>query len=222
MRTHEGVLASYTLEGRPLFVAFNRSAASGWTVAVAMTRDVLYAHQYRTLSLAGLSITAFFIGGALLAWFFSRQVRMAVHSLVAATDAATAGNLNVVAPLSGPREIVGLAEKFNRMQRARKDAESRLRLFASVFSGVNQGAIITDRDSRIIDVNQAFTDLTGYTRDEVIGRKPHLLKSGQQGPDFYQAMWQTLEATGRWQGELGSAKGWDAVCFSHDVEHDQG
>lgn len=202
----EGTKASRNLEGIPTFAAFSRSSSSGWTVVVAMTRNVLYAKLYWPLFLAGLTILAFLSGGAILAWIFSRHVREALRTLGVATEAATSGDLNALAPLSGPLEISRLAEQFNRMQKARKDAEAQLRLSASVFSAASEGIVIADRNSCIIAVNQAYTALTGYTRDEVIGKNPRTLQSGKHGPDFYRTMWQTMKDTGRWQGDLWNSR----------------
>ena len=198
----EGTLASHTLEGVPSFLAFSRSALSNWTVVVAMTRDVLYANRYVPLTLAGLTIIAFVLGGAILAWIFSRRVRESLASLEVVTQAATRGDLDVMALPTGPREIARLAERFNRMQEARKDVEAQLRLSASVFSAANEAIIIADRDCRIIDVNAAFSEITGYTHDEIVGKNLRLLKSGRHPPEFYEAMWRTVREEGRWQGEL--------------------
>ncbi|WP_162824625.1 putative bifunctional diguanylate cyclase/phosphodiesterase [Saccharospirillum mangrovi] len=62
--------------------------------------------------------------------------------------------------------------------------------------------LITDRDQRILRVNAAFTDITGYREDEVIGRKPSLLSSGIHDADFYRQLWQTIERDGYWSGEI--------------------
>ncbi len=84
----------------------------------------------------------------------------------------------------------------------RHAAAEQLRLVASVFSHAREGIIITDAQSRIIDVNQAFCDITGYGRDEVIGRKPSLLRSTQQSDGFFTSMWEALAEHGYWQGEI--------------------
>ncbi|WP_170162296.1 EAL domain-containing protein [Caldimonas tepidiphila] len=84
----------------------------------------------------------------------------------------------------------------------RRSAEDRLRLAASVFSCANEGILITDPDGRIVDVNHAFCRITGYAREEVIGRSPKLLQSGRQGAPFYAAMWRNLMEQGQWSGEL--------------------
>ena len=80
--------------------------------------------------------------------------------------------------------------------------ETRLRLAASVFENAREGILITDPDAVIIDVNQAFTRLTGYSREESIGRKPNLLRSGHHDGTFYADLWRQLKSQNYWQGEL--------------------
>jgi diguanylate cyclase (GGDEF)-like protein/PAS domain S-box-containing protein len=84
----------------------------------------------------------------------------------------------------------------------RKSAEEALGLAASVFSSSYEAIVITDADNRIVDVNPAFTRITGYSREESIGRDPSLLSSGRQSAAFYRAMWEALETNDYWQGEL--------------------
>ena len=81
-------------------------------------------------------------------------------------------------------------------------AEEYTRLAAKVFENVSEGILITDHQGQIVSVNEAFTEITGYTAKEVLGKKPCLLKSGQQDAEFYQEMWRSLTETGRWEGEL--------------------
>ena len=80
--------------------------------------------------------------------------------------------------------------------------ESRLRLAASVFSNAQDGIMITDHQGRILDVNRAYSRLTGYSPEEVIGRHPNMLKSGMHTPEFYAGMWRALEEFGVWRGEV--------------------
>ncbi len=84
----------------------------------------------------------------------------------------------------------------------RKATEARLQLFASVFTHSREAILITDAERRIVEVNEAFTHITGYSREEVLGQNPRLLSSGRQGPDFYAALWQRLEQAGHWSGEI--------------------
>lgn len=84
---------------------------------------------------------------------------------------------------------------------ARKQAEAELRIAASAFES-QQGMMITDAHSVILKVNLAFTAITGYTSEEAVGQTPRLLKSGRHNTDFYRAMWETIQRTGGWQGEV--------------------
>jgi diguanylate cyclase (GGDEF)-like protein/PAS domain S-box-containing protein len=84
----------------------------------------------------------------------------------------------------------------------RRLADDQLRQAASVFQNANEGITITAPDGTILDVNEAFTRITGYSRDEVIGQNPRLLSSGRQGREFYTAMWNALMSTGQWNGEI--------------------
>jgi diguanylate cyclase (GGDEF)-like protein/PAS domain S-box-containing protein len=85
---------------------------------------------------------------------------------------------------------------------ARMAAESQLRLAARVIARSGEGIIIADADGRIIDVNSAFENITGYSREESIGRNPNFLSSGRQDSAFYAKMWQALNGEGFWQGEI--------------------
>ncbi|MDO8776946.1 MAG: EAL domain-containing protein [Burkholderiaceae bacterium] len=84
----------------------------------------------------------------------------------------------------------------------RRLAEEKVHLAASVFSHSREGIMITAADGTIIDVNDAFTRITGYHRDEVMGRNPRILSSGRQSPEFYAAMWRGLIDKGHWYGEV--------------------
>src|SRR5262249_16572 len=71
-----------------------------------------------------------------------------------------------------------------------------------VFTHASEGIVISDSSGVILDVNEAFTQITGYTRDEAVGRKTSLLRSGRHGKEFYDNMWHDLIETGRWSGEI--------------------
>ncbi|WP_227842225.1 sensor domain-containing diguanylate cyclase [Vreelandella zhuhanensis] len=83
----------------------------------------------------------------------------------------------------------------------RRQQESELRLLATVFE-TGQATLIANADMVIERVNQAFTDITGYHSEEVVGRTPKLFKSGRHDKSFYQRMWMALRETGHWQGEI--------------------
>lgn len=77
-----------------------------------------------------------------------------------------------------------------------------LKMASMVFEVANEGIMVTDQQARILAVNPAFSEITGYRSHEVIGQRANLLSSRLHGPDFYRAMWQTLLTHGRWAGEI--------------------
>jgi len=84
----------------------------------------------------------------------------------------------------------------------RKGAEDKLQLAASVFSHAREGIAITDASGTIIDVNDMFTTITGYSREEVLDKNPRILRSARHDKAFYLAMWHALTTQGHWSGEI--------------------
>lgn len=86
--------------------------------------------------------------------------------------------------------------------RHRKIVEEELRRAATVFDNTDEAIIITNSEAEIIQVNKAFTVITGYEAVEVLGRNPRFQHSGNHDPEFYEAMWDTLNSQGQWRGEI--------------------
>jgi two-component system, chemotaxis family, CheB/CheR fusion protein len=84
----------------------------------------------------------------------------------------------------------------------RRHADEQLRLAAKVFDRAGEAIVITDAFGTIITVNDSFTQVTGYRFEEVIGKNPRILQSGQHSKEFYELMWHSLLNTGSWQGEI--------------------
>lgn len=87
-----------------------------------------------------------------------------------------------------------------------KQAEQNLRLAATVFETTVDGILITDLQNHIQRVNPAFTKITGYSPEEVQGKKTSFLSSGRHSKEFYKQMWQHIHQTGHWQGEIWNRK----------------
>ena len=83
----------------------------------------------------------------------------------------------------------------------RKQVEAELRIAAVAFDSL-EGMMVTDANSTILRVNSAFTECTGYTAEEVVGRTPRLLQSGRHDTAFFREMWETIHRVGGWQGEI--------------------
>ncbi len=86
--------------------------------------------------------------------------------------------------------------------RAIKQAEAERERLSAAIEQSKEVIVITDPDGRIQYVNPAFEAVTGYTRDEAVGQRPRLLKSGEQDDAFYQTLWQTITAGRTWQGRF--------------------
>ncbi len=84
----------------------------------------------------------------------------------------------------------------------RRAQEERLELAHKVFHHSSDALLVTDAHGIIMDVNEAFTRISGYSADEAIGNSPRILKSGRQDESFYKSMWGQLLEKGQWQGEL--------------------
>ena len=84
----------------------------------------------------------------------------------------------------------------------RKEAEENLRITASVFDNSQEAILITNADNEIVDVNPAFQHITGYRREEVLGKNPRMLSSGRHDRSYYAAMWQSLKQHNGWRGEI--------------------
>jgi len=107
----------------------------------------------------------------------------------------------------------------------RKRAEDQLRLAARVFDRAGEGIIVTDSMQKILTVNDAFTKMTGYSAEEVIGKTPAVLASGRHQNNFYDEMWAILKEKGWWQGELWNRRKsgevypeWLTINMVHDSD----
>ncbi len=97
---------------------------------------------------------------------------------------------------------VGLSRDITNDQKA----EEKLKLAASIYECSSEAMLVTDSENLIIGVNPAFTQITGYTLDEVLGKNPKIFSSGKHNKDFYQAMWDSIIKNHFWQGEMCDKK----------------
>ncbi len=100
-------------------------------------------------------------------------------------------------PVDGKRAVVLIARDVTERVRAEQD-----RRVAAVAFESRQAMLVSDADTTILRVNQAFLDLLGYSREELIGHKTSTLRSGRHDKAFYEAMWDSIRKTGKWEGEI--------------------
>ena len=104
------------------------------------------------------------------------------------------------------QELQKSSEKLTQWIKAQdktiRETNTNLQFMQHVFDNTLDGIIITDKNGKALQINPAFTEITGYTLDEIRGENPRVLKSNYHEPDFYKKMWETIEQTGLWSGEL--------------------
>lgn len=87
-----------------------------------------------------------------------------------------------------------------------KTVENRLKLLSEVFENAHDGIIVCNENNQIIEVNEIFTQITGYSKHEALGKNPSFLASERQDQLFYQQMWDAIKTQGHWSGELWNRK----------------
>ncbi|MEW6512920.1 MAG: EAL domain-containing protein [Pseudomonadota bacterium] len=102
--------------------------------------------------------------------------------------------LQLIRLTSRNRELV-------RLENERRRNEQQLRIAAAAFES-HEAMLVTDAQKNIMQVNQAFTDITGFTAAEAVGKSPILLDSGRHDENFFACMWQNVDKAGSWQGEI--------------------
>lgn len=145
-----------------------------------------------------------------LIYLASRNIISPIHKLRDAMLALGEGRLETRVSISAHvKELDVLAHGMNDMaEKLQQEStilhqrmEDAVRIAALAFES-HEGMMIVGADRLIMRVNKAFTRITGYTEDEVVGQTPHMLSSGYHDTDFYAAMWGSINATGLWQGEI--------------------
>ena len=130
---------------------------------------------------------------------FSFNIVNPIKLLTEGTKKIAEGDFSQKIIISSDNEIGVLVESFNEML-------VKLKLSTAVFKNTQEAIIITDSNVHIIDTNRAFTEITGYSKEDVLGKKPTILKSGRHNKSFYSELWETLLKNGYWQGNIWNRK----------------
>ncbi|MDD5216391.1 MAG: diguanylate cyclase, partial [Methylococcales bacterium] len=83
-----------------------------------------------------------------------------------------------------------------------REMEAKIRLAAQVFDYIGEAIVVTDENNNVTLINKVFTEITGYSSNDVLGRNPNFLSSGKQNANFYATMWDEIRANGVWKGEV--------------------
>ncbi len=127
------------------------------------------------------------------------------------------GDIRFVEVFSGPFTFRGRNLRYSIAHdiTMRKAAEKERLLASLVFNSIEFAVAVTDPDNKIVMINPAFTAITGYALDEVVGRNPNMLASGKHTPEFYRRMWAILASTGKWSGEIWDRRKNGDVYLEH-------
>ena len=132
----------------------------------------------------------------------ARRITRPLMRLTAALRAHGEGQPICLADIgNGAPEVAVVVASFAAMIERRAQAEQDLRIAATAFE-TQEAIIITDAQANIVRVNRAFTRITGYPADEVLGQRPSKFKSGRHDAEFYRQMWVHLAREGHWSGEI--------------------
>jgi diguanylate cyclase (GGDEF)-like protein/PAS domain S-box-containing protein len=159
--------------------------------------SVLYRGALRAAAIYLLvSLCWFLLTDQILNSLFDDSARLATWRALNGAAWAVLSALLIFLARTRTFDLLGLGNGLGRAER------ERLRLGEAVFDCTLEGVLVTNRHGSIVHVNRAFMDITGYRQDEVLGHNPSKFKSGRHAPDFYQQMFQTLNAQGQWSGEI--------------------
>ena len=161
------------------------------------TTDIFVANLATSFSFALLFLV--------LIRFLTNRMTRPLNQLSASMERAKAGESEVRAMLAGPKDIADMAHTFNSMMAVLEEREAALRIAAIAFE-IEEGMIVTDCDEVIIRVNRVFTQLSGYSAEEAIGKNLGMLKSDRQDAEFYPRMGEILHRDNYWQGEIWNSR----------------
>jgi len=192
--------------------------ASESPFSIQNVKPELLGHVFVVMSKAALSQTttdifianlvmsfSFALAFLLLIRFLTNRMTLPLNQLSASMERAKSGESEVRAQLSGPKDIADMSHAFNSMMKVLEEREAALRVAAIAFE-IEEGMIVTDPQDVIIRVNRVFTELTGYSAEEVIGKNLYSIKSNSKDEKFYPRMREILHRDNYWQGEIWNSR----------------
>ena len=203
-------------DGKTYLVGYAKSSGYrtysglGWVSLVREEVGLAYAPSRQLQERILLAGSLFGLLFAWLGWLMAGRIARPILRISHAAEQIAAGDLRYEVPtLQGEGEVAHLSVAIHTMVQnltseicQRKLAEQGLRLSAKVFESNTEAIMITDAAQHIVMVNQAFTEITGYSPDEVLGKTPKILASGRQNKEFYEVFWHSLNTSDQWRGEI--------------------
>ncbi len=227
MRQEQGYIA-FTEHGQELYAFFYTSSLLGWKICAITPVSTIEQEITQFIRTIMVILLLTLAGGGIQAYYLSRRITIPIQRLIQwtcsfASQLRTRDTFEPV-QIETHDEIETLANAFNSMgkdlgeahrnlkqysQNLERMVEQRTQELRKLSRAVEQSAnsvIITDGEGAIEFVNPAFTTITGYPSDEVIGQNPRLLKSGEMPAEVYTELWETITKGSVWRGELINKK----------------
>ncbi len=211
-----GYLLERWSNGKTYLVGYSKSSGYrdypglGWVALMREEATLAFAPakalQQRILMMGGLLGLLF----AWMGWMMAGRIARPITRISQAADRIAAGELEYDFPAQqGDGEVEHLSTAIHDMVgkltseiNQRRSAEDALRLSAKVFESNSEAIMVTDAARNIVMVNRAFTEITGYAQEEVLGKNPRFLKSGRQSDSFYRTFFESLDTNDSWRGEI--------------------
>jgi diguanylate cyclase (GGDEF)-like protein/PAS domain S-box-containing protein len=177
------------------------------SVTIDLGKDEAALHEIKSWLWTGHIVIQIFLS-ILISWFVRslivrniaepvKKLQMAMSEIHRENDLSKRADVDETNP-----DIGEMARTFNALVENLEHATARLELFGKMFHGSSEAILITDADQKIVAVNPAFTEITGYGAEETIGRNVHFMNSDKHSPALFHTMSASLNETGQWQGEV--------------------
>ncbi|HCY88474.1 MAG TPA: diguanylate cyclase [Desulfobacteraceae bacterium] len=205
---------------REKFVAFDHMPTLDWIIASSSYTAEVFGPlaELKQMFMLVLVVSLTLTGAVTL--MISASITKPLSTLIQRFEQGARGDWSLKIMNTRHDEIGQLWSNFNRFMdqlttsrndliaeiKVRETAENQLKLFEKVFENTSEGICITDDQGTIKAVNNAFTRITGYGADEVLGENPRILRSDRHDPKFYEQMWASLIKDGYWSGEIWNRK----------------
>jgi PAS domain S-box-containing protein len=216
IEVRDGEFESTGSDGVTRFFSVVPMPDTGWVAFVGVPADTVFAAARQRAVLATLIALAAIGALMLLAVAIARRIGGPIAALKKITHAVHDGDSDIRAMLSGPSEVIAVAQEFNAMLDTQQRNEVQLRKLAQAVEQSPVGIVITNLAAEIEFVNEAFVQTAGRSRNELIGRNLRIWKSGKTPRATYHALWEALSGGRTWQGELINRRkdGSEYVVFS--------
>ena len=193
----------YVSEGSDRIEAWSGVEAGrfGWVrveYSLAEVRETSRRIWRNAVGVAALGIALYVV---LFSLFLRRPMRV-LRRAAAFADGLSSRHGTQLEIEAGSEELGAVIDALNKTSKRLQMQDEELQMASLVYKSSAEAMFITDGGNRVVAINPAFTQLTGYTPDEMLGQDPKILGSSRNSKSFYRDMWQALTDTGQWQGEI--------------------